>query len=198
MPWTKTGDFPHAFVSVLFLFCRTWLTGLSHKDQRPANLKSSLQLEHVLAFRSIHLESGFYNDQPLAQTAAATASDRSRPHPQQTHRHSLFLFREHRVSGRNFKASLCDADLHALRPRPLDWPSWVQITGPWILEQPESNWKPPEDLQEFIKKAKEDKKPLVYCGFGSITVSDPTKLTAAIIESVKAADIRLILSKGDT
>jgi sterol 3beta-glucosyltransferase len=47
-----------------------------------------------------------------------------------------------------------------------------------------------------MKKARADDKPLVYCGFGSITIPDPAALTQAVIESVKAADVRMILAKG--
>lgn len=82
-------------------------------------------------------------------------------------------------------------------PRPLDWPSWVQITGSWVLPNSDGDdWTPPKDLEEFIRKAREDGKPLVYCGFGSITVNDPNAMTNAVIESVHMAGVRLILSKG--
>jgi sterol 3beta-glucosyltransferase len=51
-------------------------------------------------------------------------------------------------------------------------------------------------LANFIKKARDDAKKIVYVGFGSITVSDPAALTQTVVESVLKSDVRCILSKG--
>lgn len=80
-------------------------------------------------------------------------------------------------------------------PPPADYGEWIHVTGYWFLDEG-SNWTPPEDLLAFIKKARDDRKKLVYIGFGSIVVSDPTALTKTVIESVVSADVRCILSKG--
>lgn len=69
------------------------------------------------------------------------------------------------------------------------------MTGYWFLDEA-STWEPPEDLRKFIKKARDDRKKLVYVGFGSIVVDDPAALTNTVIESVLKADVRCILSKG--
>ena len=57
-------------------------------------------------------------------------------------------------------------------PPPLDWYEWIRITGYWFLDDPDDSankkWSPPEGLIEFMDKAKEDKKKVVYIGFGSI------------------------------
>ncbi|KGK34314.1 hypothetical protein JL09_g6539, partial [Pichia kudriavzevii] len=45
-------------------------------------------------------------------------------------------------------------------------------------------------------KARDDNKKLVYIGFGSIVVEDPTELTRAVVEAVLASDVRCILNKG--
>lgn len=80
-------------------------------------------------------------------------------------------------------------------PPPLDYSDWVRVTGYWFLNET-TGWVPPDDLQAFIKQARDDKKKLVYIGFGSIVVSDPAALTKTVVESVLKADVRCILSKG--
>ncbi|RPB25450.1 UDP-Glycosyltransferase/glycogen phosphorylase [Terfezia boudieri ATCC MYA-4762] len=78
---------------------------------------------------------------------------------------------------------------------PIDFSDWIRVTGYWFLEE-QSTWKPPNELVEFIRRARVDGKKLVYVGFGSIVVSDPTALTSTVVESVVKADVRCILSKG--
>ena len=82
---------------------------------------------------------------------------------------------------------------HVVAP-PLDYSDWVRVTGYWFLKDPD--FEPPEELTNFIQKARDDKKRLVYIGFGSIVVSDPAGLTKTVVESVLKADVRCILSKG--
>ena len=80
---------------------------------------------------------------------------------------------------------------------PLDYSDWVRVTGYWFLDEAAStDWTPPADLANFIKKARDDGKKLVYIGFGSIVVSDPAALTKTVVDSVLKADVRCILSKG--
>ncbi|KAL4980410.1 sterol 3-beta-glucosyltransferase [Aspergillus desertorum] len=80
-------------------------------------------------------------------------------------------------------------------PPPLDFPDWVRITGYWFLNE-SSDWMPPRELAEFIQRARQDGKKIVYIGFGSIVVSDPSALTRTVVDSVQKADVRCILSKG--
>ncbi|RDW72300.1 UDP-glucose:sterol glycosyltransferase [Aspergillus mulundensis] len=80
-------------------------------------------------------------------------------------------------------------------PPPLDFPDWVRITGYWFLSE-STDWTPPKELAEFIQRARQDGKKIVYIGFGSIVVSDPSALTRTVVESVQKADVRCILSKG--
>jgi len=40
----------------------------------------------------------------------------------------------------------------------------------WFLDKPELNWSPPKTLVDFMAKARSDDEPLVYIGFGSITM----------------------------
>lgn len=78
---------------------------------------------------------------------------------------------------------------------PLDYSDWIHVTGYWFLDEA-SSWTPPNELIDFIKRARADAKKIVYIGFGSIVVSDPAALTKTIIESVLKADVRCVLSKG--
>ncbi|KAJ9123072.1 hypothetical protein QFC22_001261 [Naganishia vaughanmartiniae] len=80
--------------------------------------------------------------------------------------------------------------------KPLDWHDDIQITGYWTLANSDSDWSPPDDLEEFMNKAQEDGKALVYIGFGSITVPDPVKMTEEIVRAVDRADVRAIIAKG--
>ncbi|EAS36512.3 sterol 3-beta-glucosyltransferase [Coccidioides immitis RS] len=80
-------------------------------------------------------------------------------------------------------------------PPPMDYGDWIRVTGYWFLDEG-SSWSPPEQLTAFIQKARNDRKRIVYIGFGSIVVSDPTALTKTVIESVLKADVRCVLSKG--
>ena len=78
---------------------------------------------------------------------------------------------------------------------PIDYSDWIRVTGYWFLDEA-GDWTPPKELAAFIKQARDDKKKLVYIGFGSIVVSDPEALTKTVVESVLKADVRCILSKG--
>lgn len=80
-------------------------------------------------------------------------------------------------------------------PPPLDYPDWIRVTGYWVLDDA-PNWTPPAELANFIQQARTDGKKIVYIGFGSIVVSDPSALTRTVVESVQKADVRCILSKG--
>ncbi|WEW60514.1 Sterol 3-beta-glucosyltransferase [Emydomyces testavorans] len=80
-------------------------------------------------------------------------------------------------------------------PPPTDYGDWIRVTGYWFLDEG-SSWSPPQQLLDFIQKARNDRKKIVYIGFGSIVVSDPTALTKTVIESVLKTDVRCILSKG--
>lgn len=79
---------------------------------------------------------------------------------------------------------------------PVDFSDWISVTGYWFLDEGNGKFEPPQDLVQFISKAKRKGKKLVYIGFGSIIVSDSSELTRAIIESVQKADVYCILSKG--
>ena len=54
----------------------------------------------------------------------------------------------------------------------------------WFLDNPELNWTPPRNLQDFMSKARSDGKALVYIGFGSITVPNPKLVTERLVRAV--------------
>ncbi|KAJ3088772.1 Sterol 3-beta-glucosyltransferase [Quaeritorhiza haematococci] len=99
-------------------------------------------------------------------------------------------------------------------PPPADWNSWIHTTGYWFLDNPEHSWNPPASLMKFLEEdegeeveqsesqnkavnsGKTRRKPIVYIGFGSIVVPDPEGMTRIIIEAVKKAGVKAILSKG--
>ncbi len=78
---------------------------------------------------------------------------------------------------------------------PLDYSDWIRVTGYWFLDEG-TDWAPPKELTDFIKKARDDGKKIVYVGFGSIVVQDSAAMTDTIVQSVLKADVRCILSKG--
>ncbi|KNE94268.1 hypothetical protein PSTG_12400 [Puccinia striiformis f. sp. tritici PST-78] len=81
-------------------------------------------------------------------------------------------------------------------PKPLDWRDHVDVTGYWFLDQSHGDYEPPTDLVEFIASAKADQVPLIYIGFGSVTVSDPNGVTKAIYGAVTQSGVRAIVAKG--
>ncbi|KAG0069598.1 Sterol 3-beta-glucosyltransferase, partial [Linnemannia elongata] len=85
-------------------------------------------------------------------------------------------------------------DIPNLVPAPMDWYSWVHVTGYWFLDNPDLKWTPPDDLVAFLK-ADPKRKP-VYIGFGSMVVPDPDGMTRTIIEAVVKSGVRAIISKG--
>lgn len=54
----------------------------------------------------------------------------------------------------------------------------------WFLDNPELGWTPPQTLVDWMAKARADGKPIVYIGFGSITVPSPKLVTERIIRGV--------------
>jgi sterol 3beta-glucosyltransferase len=80
-------------------------------------------------------------------------------------------------------------------PPPLDYSDWIRVTGYWFLDEGH-DYVPPKELLDFIAKARKDGKKLVYVGFGSILVDDPSAMTRAVVEAVKKADVRCVLAKG--
>ena len=78
---------------------------------------------------------------------------------------------------------------------PIDFNPWIRVTGYWFLDEGDK-YKPPGDLMAFIRRARQDRKKIIYVGFGSIVVDKPALLTRTVVDSVLKADVRCVLSKG--
>jgi sterol 3beta-glucosyltransferase len=75
-------------------------------------------------------------------------------------------------------------------PRPPDWGEHIHITGYWYPE--EQDWGPPEGLCEFIEAGP----PPVFIGFGSMSMRDPQRTTAMVLDALKRSGQRGILHMG--
>ncbi|GLB38496.1 putative glycosyltransferase family 28 N-terminal domain [Lyophyllum shimeji] len=84
----------------------------------------------------------------------------------------------------------------AVVPKPLDWGDTINISGYWFLDNPDLTWSPPQDLLDWMYKARMDGKPIVYIGFGSITVPHPNEVTSRIVRAVLKSDVRAVVAKG--
>ncbi|KAF2757695.1 UDP-Glycosyltransferase/glycogen phosphorylase [Pseudovirgaria hyperparasitica] len=78
-----------------------------------------------------------------------------------------------------------------LVPKPSDWGPEIDIAGFVFLELA-SSFKPSKELSDFMKAGP----PPVYIGFGSIVVDDPEAFTKMILDAVKIAGVRALVSKG--
>ena len=79
-----------------------------------------------------------------------------------------------------------------LLPKCPDWGCWVDVCGFWFLANPDTGYKPPQDLVDFLAAGP----PPVFIGFGSIVVKDPDALTKMVIEGVVKSGRRGIIQKG--
>lgn len=75
-------------------------------------------------------------------------------------------------------------------PPPSDWATNVHLTGWWWLEEPA--WTPDPALQAFINAGD----PPVFIGFGSMSTSDPAKLSRTVFEAVRMSGVRAVIGKS--
>ncbi|KAJ5214400.1 hypothetical protein N7449_001569, partial [Penicillium cf. viridicatum] len=79
----------------------------------------------------------------------------------------------------------------ALIPKPEDWGARTSVSGFYFLPMA-SKYTPPASLQTFINAGS----PPVYIGFGSIVIDDPKSLTLLLLEAVRLAGVRAVISTG--
>ncbi|CAF1531939.1 unnamed protein product [Adineta ricciae] len=90
----------------------------------------------------------------------------------------------------------------SLVPAPLDWPSHINVSGYFFLDDEKQSFKPSDDLVNFLglnenqEKQKKVSAPL-YIGFGSITGNDSDRLLKVILEALKKTNYRALLSGFD-
>jgi sterol 3beta-glucosyltransferase len=89
-----------------------------------------------------------------------------------------------------------DVNLQVVVPKPLDWPDTTIVSGYWFLDNPDLDWKPPTELIDWMDESRKEGKPIVYIGFGSITVPHPNRVTAHIVKAVLQSGVRAVISKG--
>ncbi|KAI1860796.1 uncharacterized protein JN550_011258 [Neoarthrinium moseri] len=78
----------------------------------------------------------------------------------------------------------------ALIPRPSDWPSHIGVCGFFFREPPQ--FHPPRELADFLESGA----PPIYIGFGSIVIDDPERLTTTLLQAIRVAGVRAIISRG--
>jgi UDP:flavonoid glycosyltransferase YjiC (YdhE family) len=70
--------------------------------------------------------------------------------------------------------------------------SWQIDIGGFVFLDLASNFKPPQELQDFL----DDGDPPIYIGFGSIVVDDPDRFTQMIFKATELASVRALVNKG--
>jgi sterol 3beta-glucosyltransferase len=73
-------------------------------------------------------------------------------------------------------------------PRPWDWPPCAEITGYCFLDA-ESNWKPPNDLTDFIQAGP----PPIYVTYGSQSGLDPHTLASITRDALQLTGQRAVV-----
>jgi len=158
MPWTKTKEFPQAFLG-------------PPVESPTCNAASYVLFDNVL------------------WTATSSQINRWR-------KHTLGISHTDMGHLAQSKIPFIYNFSQAVVPKPLDWGDATVISGYWFLDNPELGWTPPQKLVDWMKKARVDGKPIVYIGFGSITVPNPKLVTERIIRGVLKSGVRAIISKG--
>lgn len=179
MPWTRTRAYPHAFL-------------MPERKMGGAYNQLSYTMFEAVFWRATASQINRWRNKVLGLRNTTLEKMQINKVP--------FLY--------NFSACVV--------PPPLDWSDWIRVTGYWFLDEGTNDkttasdaadgtvaavkaqpaWEPPQDLLDFIAKARADHKKIVYVGFGSIVVPDPAKMTQEVIDAVRKADVRCILSKG--
>ncbi|KAJ5765727.1 hypothetical protein N7520_005286 [Penicillium odoratum] len=79
----------------------------------------------------------------------------------------------------------------ALIPKPEDWGARISVSGFYFLPLT-LEYTPPDNLQTFLTAGS----PPIYIGFGSIVIDDPKSLTLLLLEAVRLAGVRAVISTG--
>ncbi|TCD70176.1 hypothetical protein EIP91_004646 [Steccherinum ochraceum] len=159
MPWTKTTQFPHPFISP------------------PVETSKFNSMSYVLFDNVFWAATSAQINRWRASCLHLPPTDMS--HLAQSKIPIIY----------NFSPSVV--------PKPLDWNDTAIESGYWLLDNPDGpNWTAPQALVDFMSKARADGKPIVYIGFGSITVPNPRAVTEKIYHAVLKSDVRAIISKG--
>lgn len=77
----------------------------------------------------------------------------------------------------------------AILERPSDWPSSVDVTGPWRTAPAAAAASP--ELEAFMAGGE-----FVYAGFGSMAIGDPVKRGRAVVDGIRQHGLRALLVTG--
>ncbi|KAF8743908.1 hypothetical protein AX14_013965 [Amanita brunnescens Koide BX004] len=158
MPWTKTSEFPHPFLS-------------PPGSSVAFNRASYILFDNVL-WRAISEQVNKWRKQVL------NLGDTEMGHRAQSKLVHIYDFSQ------------------AVVPKPLDWGENIIISGYWFLDNAEVDWTPPSSLLEWMEQARRESKPIVYIGFGSITVPRPNRVLASMVKAVARSGVWAIISTG--
>ncbi len=78
-----------------------------------------------------------------------------------------------------------------LVPKPADWPAWLHVCGYWTLPA-DPGWEPDPRLAAFLDGGP----PPVFVGFGSMRPRDPRRTSALVVDALRRAGRRGIVSAG--
>ena len=83
-----------------------------------------------------------------------------------------------------------------LVPKPADWGPEITIAGYVFLDLAKS-YDPPDDLVKFLERSDDDKRPIIYIGFGSISgIKDARAFCQLIFDATVKAGVRAVVSRG--
>ncbi|KAL6889994.1 UDP-glucose,sterol transferase [Trichoderma evansii] len=78
----------------------------------------------------------------------------------------------------------------SLVPKPAGWGSHTNVCGFFFRDPP--SYTPTPELHDFLQSGV----PPIYIGFGSIVVDNPDGLVSIVLQAVKNAGVRAIISRG--
>ncbi|KAL1529024.1 hypothetical protein AB1Y20_010344 [Prymnesium parvum] len=86
----------------------------------------------------------------------------------------------------------------ALCPKPADWGEHIDVVGHFFAGEPIPSSLPGARREGGLAAFLRDGPPPVFVGFGSMVVSSPAKLVAAIVTAAREAGVRILLQSGFT
>ena len=117
-----------------------------------------------------------------------SSSDHRRPQPRSNTKDTLYLLLVAGIDTQTRRLGL--THWYVEHPLDLDHANLSDVCGFFFCDPP--NYQPPPDLDAFLRSGP----PPVYIGFGSIVIEDPERLTAILLEAVRMAGVRAIISRG--
>jgi UDP:flavonoid glycosyltransferase YjiC (YdhE family) len=79
----------------------------------------------------------------------------------------------------------------AFLSRPSDWPAEIEVTGFWLVAEPDG-FTSPRELERFLDASS----PPVCVGFGSMSTEKREEVSALVVDAARAARTRLVLLSG--